>query len=347
MPTLRDGTEPIIAHGSVYLRPAERSDIPLFVTLVQRLRRCRATSRIRAPMSIPAEEQWFERAVANQGKDGYHFDAACIADDRPIGTSACSSSTSSTATPAWGSRSAPPPTAARATAPDMLRALLAFGFDSLRLERIELDVYDFNTDAHRLYQRLGFVDEGVARHRIFREGRHVDLFQMSMLAAEYRARYARLAADVPLGERLEQPVDGVEERLRDLLRQRVPDGVLRPVGGPSAHRRLAQVGEIVVAEPVGQRLEVGDPSVGAAVARRGHQPVSGPRGDHRGVVDRGVLVARRDPRTARSRAAARLAGSRRRHRSESEALATLESAGRTRTSARRLRSEPLTRMRNE
>ena len=153
---------------------------------------------------------------------------------------------------------------------DMLRALIAFGFDSLRLERIELDVYDFNPDAHRLYQRVGFVDEGVARHRIFREGRHVDLFKMSMLAAEYRATYGArdLAADVPLGERLEQPVDRVEERLGDLLGQRVPDGVLRPVGGPRAHRRLAQVGDVVVAEAVGQRLEVGDPAVGAAVARR-------------------------------------------------------------------------------
>ena len=166
--------------------------------------------------------------------------------------SACSSSTSSTATPAWGSRSARPSDRGKGHGTDMLRALLAFGFDSLRLERIELDVYDFNADAHRLYQRIGFVDEGVARHRIFREGRHVDLHQMSMLAAEYRARSRRrdLAADVPFGERLEQPVDRVEEGLRDLLRQRVPDGVLRPVGRPRTHRRLAQVGDVVVAEPV-------------------------------------------------------------------------------------------------
>ena len=63
----------------------------------------------------------------------------------------------------------------------MLKALLAFGFDSLRLERIELDVYDFNEGAHRLYRRVGFVDEGVARHRIFREGRYRDLYKMSIL----------------------------------------------------------------------------------------------------------------------------------------------------------------------
>ena len=69
----------------------------------------------------------------------------------------------------------------------MLKALLAFGFASLRLERIELDCYDFNEGAHRLYQRVGFVDEGVARHAVFREGRHVDLYKMAILADEWRA----------------------------------------------------------------------------------------------------------------------------------------------------------------
>ena len=176
MPTLRDGTEPIIAHGSVYLRPAERSDVPLFVTLVQRLRHVAHVS-IRAPMSMAAEEQWFERAVANQGKDGYHFVACLIADDRPIGTVGLFELDLVNGNAGLGISIGAAADRGKGHGTDMLRALLAFGFDSLRLERIELDVYDFNPDAHRLYQRLGFVDEGVARHRIFREGRHVDLYQ--------------------------------------------------------------------------------------------------------------------------------------------------------------------------
>ena len=188
MPTLRDGTEPIIAHGSVYLRPAERPDIPLFVKWFNDYGMSRNIS-IRAPMSMSAEEQWFDRAVANQGKDGYHFVACLISDDRPIGTVGLFELDLVNGSAGLGISIGAAADRGKGHGTDMMRSLIAFGFDSLRLERIELDVYDFNADAHRLYQRLGFVDEGVARHRIFREGRHVDLFKMSMLVAEYRARY--------------------------------------------------------------------------------------------------------------------------------------------------------------
>ena len=48
---------------------------------------------------------------------------------------------------------------------DALRALVGFGFDELRLERIGLDVYDFNERARRVYERVGFVHEGDAPPR--------------------------------------------------------------------------------------------------------------------------------------------------------------------------------------
>ncbi len=188
MPTLRDGTEPMIAHGSVYLRAAERSDIPLFVKWFNDYGTSRSLS-IRSPMSMPWEEQWFERAVADQGRGGYHFVACLISDDRPIGTVGLFELDLVNGSAGLGISIGAADDRGRGHGTHMLRALLAFGFASLRLERIELDVYDFNEDAHRLYQRVGFVDEGVARHRVYREGRHVDLFKMSMLAAEWRARY--------------------------------------------------------------------------------------------------------------------------------------------------------------
>ena len=186
MPTLRDGTVPMIAHGSVYLRAAERADIPLFVAWFNDY----ATSRtltIRAPMSVASEEQWFDHAVADQGKGAYLFVACLIEDDRPIGTIGLVDLDFVNGSAALGLSIGAAADRGRGHGSAMVEALLRFGFASLRLERIELDCYDFNEDAHRLYQRLGFVDEGVARHRVFREGRHVDLFKMSMLVDEWRA----------------------------------------------------------------------------------------------------------------------------------------------------------------
>jgi len=85
MPARPDGTEPLITHGSVYLRAAERDDIPRFVPWFNDDRTTRGLG-FRAPMSIPMEEAWLERMVADQGKTGYRFTVCLIADDGPIGS---------------------------------------------------------------------------------------------------------------------------------------------------------------------------------------------------------------------------------------------------------------------
>ena len=187
MPTLRNGTEPIIAHGAVYLRPAERDDIPLFVRWFNDYSMSRTLS-IRSPMSIALEEQWFERTVANQGKDGYHFVACLIEDDRPIGTVGLFELDLLNGSAGLGISIGAAADRGRGHGTAMLRALLGFAFGQLPLERVWLDVYDFNPGARRVYQRVGFVDEGVSRHAIFREGRHRDLYRMSILRAEWESQ---------------------------------------------------------------------------------------------------------------------------------------------------------------
>ena len=57
----------------------------------------------------------------------------------------------------------------------------------LRLERVWLDVYDFNARARLVYERVGFVHEGTQRHAIFRHGRFADVHRMAVLAGEWRA----------------------------------------------------------------------------------------------------------------------------------------------------------------
>jgi RimJ/RimL family protein N-acetyltransferase len=69
----------------------------------------------------------------------------------------------------------------------MLRALVGFGFGMLRLERIWLDVYDFNPGAKRVYERVGFVEEGTLRNAIYREGRYVGVVRMAILREEWLA----------------------------------------------------------------------------------------------------------------------------------------------------------------
>jgi RimJ/RimL family protein N-acetyltransferase len=194
MPARRDGSEPVIAHGSVYLRGPEREDIPRFVAWLNDWRTSR-TLALRAPLSIPLEEAWFERMIADQGKGGYLFVTCLLADDRPVGDIGLFDLDLVNGSAGLGILIGEAGDRGRGLGTDALRAMLGFSFGLLRLERVWLDVYDFNPGARRLYERVGFVHEGVLRRAVFREGRYVDVHRMAILADEWRAtlRDARAA----------------------------------------------------------------------------------------------------------------------------------------------------------
>jgi RimJ/RimL family protein N-acetyltransferase len=186
MLTRRDGTQPMIAHGGVYLRAAEPEDIPLFVTWMTDHRTTR-TLGLAAPISRASEEQWFERMLADQGKGGYHFVVCLLEDDRPIGTIGLFDMDLRNGSAGLGISIGAPEDRGRGHGSDALRALVAFGFGMLRLERIWLDVYEMNPGARRLYERVGFVHEGTLRRAVFREGEFLDVHRMAILASEWRA----------------------------------------------------------------------------------------------------------------------------------------------------------------
>ena len=190
MASRQDGTVPVITHGGVYLRAGEREDIPLFVRWMNDHRTSR-TLGLEAPISIASETQWFDRMLDRQGKDGFFFVACLRAGDRPIGTIGLFELQLTDGSAGLGISIGDPADTGLGHGSDMLRALLGWAFATLRLERVWLDVYDFNDRAKRVYERVGFVHEGVLRHAIFREGRYVDVHRMSILAAEWREQLDR------------------------------------------------------------------------------------------------------------------------------------------------------------
>ncbi len=199
MPSLRrDGTEPMIAHGSVYLRAAERDDTKLFVAWLNDQRTSRTLGLV-APISAVSEDQWFEKMLADQGKTRYFFVACRLEDDRPIGTIGLFELDPVNGSAGLGIAIGAPADRGKGHGTDMLRALIAFGFGSLRLERIWLEVFDFNPGARHVYEKVGFVHEGLLRHAIFREGRFVDVHRMAILAGEWRETLAQSGQGVEAG----------------------------------------------------------------------------------------------------------------------------------------------------
>lgn len=65
--------------------------------------------------------------------------------------------------------------------------LIGFGFETLALNRIELEVYAFNPQARHVYEKLGFRLEGTRREALIWNGEKVDAHMMSLLRREYRS----------------------------------------------------------------------------------------------------------------------------------------------------------------
>jgi RimJ/RimL family protein N-acetyltransferase len=74
---------------------------------------------------------------------------------------------------------------------EMLRLLLRYAFESLNFNRVDLTVFSHNPRAVHVYEKAGFVREGVHREWAFVEGRYIDELCYSMLAREYQAAKAR------------------------------------------------------------------------------------------------------------------------------------------------------------
>ncbi|MFI6344011.1 GNAT family N-acetyltransferase [Streptomyces sp. NPDC050560] len=70
---------------------------------------------------------------------------------------------------------------------ETLRLTLAHAFGPLGLNRVALGVHADNPRAIRVYERVGFVREGVARQAVLKDGGAVDEIMMAVLAEEWRA----------------------------------------------------------------------------------------------------------------------------------------------------------------
>ena len=70
---------------------------------------------------------------------------------------------------------------------EALRLLIQFAFQTLGLERIELEVHMGNAAALRCYQKAGFVLEGVKRHAYYSDGAFADLGMMSIRREDWLA----------------------------------------------------------------------------------------------------------------------------------------------------------------
>ena len=67
-----------------------------------------------------------------------------------------------------------------------LRLLIRWGFQSMRLDRIWAEAYDFNAPSHAVLRSLGFVEEGRLRSHVWKNGQRCDSLMFGLLKEEWR-----------------------------------------------------------------------------------------------------------------------------------------------------------------
>ena len=178
---------PMLRGELVYLRPAERADIPTFVRWLSDARTTENLA-LSSPLSIALEERWFEDLLDHHGRDRWHFVICLLADGRPVGSLDLHEIDYTNGGAGLGIQVGDPADRGQGYGGDAIRVLVDFAFERLRLERVWLDVYDGNPDARRLYERVGFVHEATFRHGVYRAGQHEDVHRLAILRSEWTDR---------------------------------------------------------------------------------------------------------------------------------------------------------------
>ncbi len=68
---------------------------------------------------------------------------------------------------------------------EAVELLLDFGFRDLNLHRIYLHVFSHNAAAIRVYEKSGFVREGLLRQTAYIDGEYRDVILMGIIREEY------------------------------------------------------------------------------------------------------------------------------------------------------------------
>jgi len=68
---------------------------------------------------------------------------------------------------------------------EAIRLLQKHAFERLNLNKLELEVYDFNTHAYQCYLKCGFKEEGRLRQGYYIHGQYHDKIIMGILKSEY------------------------------------------------------------------------------------------------------------------------------------------------------------------
>ena len=167
----------MIAGEHVILRAFEREDAERCYRWMNDPNIVR-TLKSRYPIAFQNEIEWLDRAM-NASPTERHFAVERKDDRAHIGNASIHDIEWVSRTAAFGLFIGEPSAWNRGFGSDAIRTLVRFAFEEMNLQKLRIDVFDYNDRAKHVLETQGFVQEGRLRREFFRDGAYHDIVILS------------------------------------------------------------------------------------------------------------------------------------------------------------------------
>jgi RimJ/RimL family protein N-acetyltransferase len=174
---------PFLIGSTIYLRPLELADGPTITPWLNDPETARFLRRHR-PISLIQEEEYLKH-VATSEQD-LALGIVLRDGDRLIGATGFHDVEPRNRSASFGIVLGDKTTWGKGHGTEATRLIVGYAFETMNLNRVWLHVYEYNPRALRVYEKVGFRQEGRLRQDTYRDGRYWDTIVMGILREEWR-----------------------------------------------------------------------------------------------------------------------------------------------------------------
>lgn len=163
----------MIAGDLVILRALERSDLERSYHWMNDPIIVRAL-KSRYPIPFEQEAEWLEKAAHSTSVDR-HFAIERKDNRTHIGNASIHAIDWVSRTAFFGLFIGDPGAWNRGFGTDSVRTLVRFAFEEMNLQKLKINVFDYNDRAKHVLDAIGFIQEGKLTREFYREGKYHDI----------------------------------------------------------------------------------------------------------------------------------------------------------------------------
>ena len=175
---------------NIYLRGLELTDVTELMKFWNK-QEIRKFLHVFSPNSVHEEQEWIRSTWTERKKGtGYVFGIINKSEDLYIGNIELRILNNISRRGSLGIVIFNPSYWNKGYGTEAVRLILNYGFKTLNLHSIELEVFDNNPRAHRCYEKAGFQKMGRRRESVYSDGEYFDSLLLDITSIEWEEKIA-------------------------------------------------------------------------------------------------------------------------------------------------------------